>query len=125
MAFDNELTVDIPRETLVDKLRRNREKHKQDYQTALEGFRQSVIEDLEAKLEKARDGKDVERNMPNIKPESHLEEYDEAIEMYTMTVEQIIKLPQSDFRQLVRDNWSWKQSWSTSNTGYISKASAR
>jgi hypothetical protein len=122
MPFDNELTVDIPREALVAKLQENRTKHEADYQTALEGFRESVIEDLQEKLELAQDGKDVERYIKHVKPESHLEEYDEAIEMYSMTVQQIITLPQSDFRQLVRDNWNWKQTWTASNTGYMNKA---
>ena len=127
VPFDNsELTVDIPREVLVDKLKKNREKHQREYNTAMQGYVETLIEELEAKLADVKAAKDITKlyYQPAV-PEKHLDEYDEAIEMYEMTVEQVIRLPRSDFRQLVRDNWDWKRGWTASNTAYISKASAR
>lgn len=120
-----ELTVDIPREELLDKLRENRATHKTDFLTALEGYKIELVKEIEAKLEAAKTNKPVERMIRQVEPEDHTQEYDEVIEMYEMSPQALVTLTQSDFRQLVRDDWGWKQGWSASNSGYIAAASAR
>lgn len=52
-------------------------------------------------------------------PENHLEDYDRVINMLKMSVADKVELNAGDFDAYVRNNWSWRKSFLTSNVGYV------
>ena len=56
-------------------------------------------------------------------PDDHTSDYDRAIGMLEMEVNDIVTIDQEDYSNYVDDNWAWKNQWSLSNTNYMSKSS--
>jgi hypothetical protein len=114
--------IKVNKRDLLGKLKENRQNHEADYRTALEGYRETAIETLEEFLSKVRGGQTVEPYLGLQVPESHLEDYDRAIQMLEWHTEDEIEMTMEQFAQYVQDDWDWKQRWSTSNSGYLAKA---
>ena len=72
-------------------------------------------------LEEARAGKRIRRAVQLIEPTDQTKEYDAAIAMLQMSVDDVINLEEHDFRNYVLDQWNWKQAWTASNIGYSAK----
>lgn len=51
-------------------------------------------------------------------PESHLEDYNRAIDLLNFSVADKVELSVSDFDAYVRNNWSWRQSFLGTNATY-------
>ncbi len=114
-------TVKVRKERLLDKLKENREKHRDDFIKAQIGYRAEVIEQLDRALQDARDNKKITTTFRLPSPSDHTSEYDTAIEMLDWTIGDEIELSQMAFRQYIFDDWDWSQSWLLSNSSYMSK----
>jgi hypothetical protein len=55
-------------------------------------------------------------------PTEYSKEYNRAIRMLELSVEPEIELEEAIFNQLVMDEWSWKQNFTTSNSMYKTMA---
>lgn len=115
------IEIRVEKEDLLRKLRENRTQHVQDYEQALEGYRESAKEELEQLLADLAAGKDIHYGLKERKPTSNEDEYTLAIEMFEMSVEGTVSLDEHQFRQYIKDQWDWSQSWKVSNTRYITK----
>lgn len=123
MHINDDLTVLVKKDELIDTLKKNREAHIAQYQEALVGWRKKMIAacmetsqksekgDLEKYPRKLRDLTDV--------PESHEKDYDRVIQMLEMHTDGGITLNSKDFSRYVQDEWDWKHRWETSNSSYL------
>lgn len=114
-------SVRVNKDELLSVLKENRRKHKAEYKEAIRAFRVKAVDTFNRELQKAIAGKKFENSVHLSKPESHEKDYDLAIKMVEMSVDKVLKLEQSEFNQLVNDEWSWKSSFRNAvsgSTGY-------
>ncbi len=52
-------------------------------------------------------------------PENHLEDYDRVIDLLDFSVADKVELSSTDFDAYVRNNWSWRKSFLSTNTSYV------
>lgn len=133
-----ELTVKVEKEKLLQILRDNLEKHKKEHAEARAGWHTRLIEQLGATVSNAesmllsaqsgRDGNegpkddDWKKQFPDVsdlipedwhdEPISFAKQYEDAIGMLEMAddTDRAISLSRTLYKQLVQDDWSWKES---------------
>jgi hypothetical protein len=114
----------MPDEVLVDKdellgvLRANRDRHRDVFLKAQQGFRERAIKELDRSLADARAGNDVRLAVHLPKPEDHTEDYDREIRMLEMHQEPTVRIRAALFDQIVMDRWGWSAAFNTTNSAY-------
>lgn len=96
--------VKVTRLDLLSKLRANREAHVKIYNDAMDGYFVSLakyVKKLEKQVEDRKEIKSVSFDIPR----SHVDEYDEAIAMLEMSVDNEIVLNKREFNNYVLDKW--------------------
>jgi len=115
----DQVTVEVRQ--LLDRVRENKEAHDLIYQAAVAGYWETAQEELEKKLEQVA-RREVPSNVLNIQyPVSHAEDYETAIVMLEMSVQDQVTLDQRSFAQLVLNKWNWTQAFLQVNTLYAMK----
>lgn len=109
----------VPRTELLGKVRENREKHQITYDAAQVAYRAAVINWHQEQIQMIETGRRPDRAVPLPAPETHLRDYDVAIQMLTMSVDDTVTLTQQEFLQLVMDEWTWSRSWAGSTEVYV------
>jgi hypothetical protein len=115
--------VKVKKTDLLDKLKQNRDGHEKIFQEAIEGYRKRVIELLETNLSYAKAGKSV--NLYDFqlqRPVNQTKEYNRAIAMLEMSVDEDIILNQNEFASYVMDDWGWKGNFLKANSLYSGTA---
>lgn len=112
--------VKINKAKLIVAIQANRDNHKAELAEALEVYRKNVIATLNRKLAAVKAGKKV-RNVYFEIPQDNTKEYDRALKMLDMSVDDIIELDQREFQQYVMDEWNWKGDF---NRAYMSNVSS-
>jgi hypothetical protein len=112
----------IKREELLQVVTANRDKHREVFLEALDGYRKAAIAELENALNDAKSGKAIFRTTKLIQPMDQTGDYNRAIKMMEMTTEPIIELDEDQFAQLVMNKWHWGKQFSASNRAYVSKS---
>lgn len=110
--------VTVSRLDLLARVQENRDRHREVFLSAQEGYRRKFIEVLEQRLEDARNGKHFNQRINLVEPMDMTKEYDRVIAMLEMSVDDQIELDASSFAAYVQDDWSWKQQFVTSNAAY-------
>lgn len=113
--------INVSRYALLEKLKQNREAHREIFIEAQEGYRTAAVAELDSMLQEARDGKRIRRAVTLVEPMDQTREYDSAIAMLEMSIDETIALGEQDFRCYVLDQWNWKERWTNSNSGYSAK----
>ena len=111
--------IKVDKKTLLDKLKLNRDNHVSEYDNAVEGYKQSVVDELTRWLEKARTGKKVITRIIFDEPACHEEDYDTVIQMLEMSVDDTVYVTMTEFKQYVEDKWGWKEAFSMTNAKYM------
>jgi hypothetical protein len=119
---NNNLKIMVNRLELIKTIEANRDKFKEDYDLAKKGFKIELRKELEKKLKALDDGKKVDLSFKNRKPESHLGDYLEILEMLEMSTSVEVELDQKSFKQYVKNEWDWAKFWSLSNSSYLLSA---
>ena len=114
-------TIKVRKEKLLIKLKENRKNHRELFLKAQEGYRQLVVEHLEKMLQDARDNKKVQTYVNLVAPVDQTKDYDRAIAMLEMSVDEEINVTQNEFTCYVLDDWQWKEQFVSSNSAYFSK----
>lgn len=114
--------IRVKKVDLLDALRKNREGHRAIFEEALEGYHKKVVEELERRLADARANKRFDVSIRLVQPEDHTEDYDRAIEMLEMDLNDEQELSTQEFAQFVQDDWGWRQQFLTSNAMYSTAA---
>lgn len=110
--------INVRRLALIEVLKANRAKHRKIFLEAQDGYRAAAIAEIEQHLAEARDGKKIKRSLTLTAPMDQTSDYNRAIEMLEMSVDETVPLGEADFRSYVQDQWSWKHQWSSSNSAY-------
>jgi hypothetical protein len=118
----NGITIEVNIATLLGSLEKSRAQHVKDYAKAKKGWQKLLHTELTNKLLALENGGKLSLHIENQKPESHLDEYDEAIEMLSYAANPTIVLTTQQFRQFVKDDWDWKRHWVASTSTYIEAA---
>ncbi|MEN6293116.1 MAG: hypothetical protein ABFD07_14025 [Methanobacterium sp.] len=109
--------IRVSKQELLKVVTENREKHKTEYLEAIKAYRVKAADLLNQELQKIVSGDKFQVRFDLIKPESHEKEYDLAIKMLEMSVDETIEISQQEFNELVNDEWNWKYSF---NNAYFS-----
>lgn len=112
--------VVMPKAELVAILEKNRNGHTAVYKEAYSIFRGRLIDNLTSMLDRAKNGDKVELWVGLPEPEDHTDDYDRALAMLDHEVRDEIELTQSEYAQLVQDDWGWRNSFATNTTAYLS-----
>lgn len=119
-------TVKVKKDQLRETLLENKETHVKDFELAWEKYHERVIHNVEQLLQHAKDvkkGEPVNVHIGLQAPVNHEEDYERALEMLEWEVGDHVELTQAEFQQLVQDDWSWKQHFSSLNMAYTGSAS--
>lgn len=119
-------TVTVDKAELVDILNKNMVIHEADFELAWKGYQKKAVERAQIAVSNAANavkGSVINLNISLSAPINHKEDYMRAIEMCAWEKADEVKLMESEFRQLVQDQWSWKENFTTSNMMYTGAAS--
>ena len=113
--------VKVHKVELMKKVKANREQHHSNFLKAQEEFRQDAIKALDDALARAKSGGNIKLRFELPFPEEHTNDYDTAIRMLEMSVDDEIELHEHEFRQLVCDEWEWARSFAQNTMTYATK----
>lgn len=102
-------TVRVNKSDLLAKLKENREHHVNTFEQVLEDYRAEAVRQLEAHIERIRNGEVAKVNVVLPPPQNYEEAYNKAIAMVEWEQETVITLDQYDFDRYVMDNWEWRR----------------
>jgi len=111
--------VKVKRIELLEKVTQNREKHLAEYDAAMLKYREIAIHKMDDMLRVAKAGGEIARSTELVEPRSMVSDYDRAISMLTMSVDDNIELSQGEFENYVLDNWQWTNIVKMANTAYL------
>lgn len=112
-------SVNVDRISLLETVKKNRAKHKQIFETAIQVYRKKVIKELQLRIKQAEQGKDIIRYITLEEPLNYIADYDKAIKMLEMSVDDNIRLEHNDFNCLVLDEWQWSKAFVSNSLPYL------
>jgi hypothetical protein len=107
---------------LVKILKANRAKHKRVFTAALEGYRQQAEAELEQRITALRNGRIPKLHWPYTEPEDHTRDYDRVIRMIELDTGVTWTLDETEFGNLVMDDWRWKREFLRTSNRYAAAA---
>ena len=120
--------VTVQKSELLQKVRANREKHIREYAEACAGYKSEAIAKVEDSMSRLKDMINALREGEvialatvafNLKvPQDHSKDYDQAITMLEMSVDDKITLKSDEFACYVMDDWDWRQEWEVTKSTY-------
>lgn len=112
-------TIKVSKAKLINIITANRQKHREQFDLAFEGYRKECIRIMEQNLDLLKSGKRVQVSFLERAPQDHTEDYDRVIQMLEMSVDEHVEIEQQEFSNYVQDDWDWRRSWSASNSKYL------
>lgn len=120
--FNVQMTVTVSCKELLEKLKENKIKHRNDFITAKANWILECQTRLTKQLfdfTKSDKPEDIALHVLQSCPKDMTEEYSQAIKMLEWNKNETMELDHQQFEALIMDNWSWKDAWSTSNSKYL------
>jgi hypothetical protein len=119
--------VRLKKAKLLEIIGKNREEHHAIFLEAQKKYREVAIKLLDRQLAAAREGKPfmLHEFVALVQPVDHTTDYDRAIQMLELSVDDVITLNRADFVNLVQDQWQWTQQWATTSSRYVDSAKLR
>lgn len=114
--------VRVHKDELTEIVKENREKHRELFEQAVEGYRKRAEEILVEHIERIQAGKVEQVRVSLPAPEDHTEDYDRVLRMLDMSIDDEISLEAHDFQRYVMDDWSWKREWLAATAVYTDMA---
>ena len=116
--------VKVKKDELLEILRKNRAEHRAIFLKAQEKYREVVIKELDAQLKAARGSKPfvLAKIVQLVQPKDYTAQYDRAIQMLEMSVDDTIIITAVEFQNYVQDIWNWSREWAFSNSSYVKSA---
>lgn len=110
--------VTVDKEELLAEVKENRQKHKEEYEQAVENYCKEAARRFREKVEAAEAGHPTSTSIDLDKPIEFLDEYDQAIRMLEMEQNDQIELTESEFQKLVLDEWNWSSQFERHTSSY-------
>jgi hypothetical protein len=117
--------VTVNKKDLLETLKTNRAEHRKIFEEAIEGYRKTATRLLEEQVTKAKANKRFVTYIQLVQPIDQTKEYDRAIRMIEMSVDQTITLSERDFQQFVMDEWQWTSVFATNSVAYSPTANKK
>jgi hypothetical protein len=119
-------SVNVNRTDLLQKLKENRDKHVEEYNVALEGYKIEVRKVIDEAVAQVKAGEFDSKSLYLVEsmPENHLGDYEQVIAMMEISIDDVINLEAAEVQQYVLDQWHWKHSFSATTAKYASNVSA-
>ena len=111
--------VTVDKSEFVERVGKNRDRHRAVFEQALEGYRARMVAELERRIEDLRRGRRIEQYIGLPEPEDHTADYDRVLAMAEMSIHDTVELTQEDFAMYVMDQWRWKQDFTETTTRYL------
>ena len=114
--------IKVEKKTLIDALVKNRAEHKRIYDEAFQGFKEEAIETAGKILDAAKDAEHlgvIRLSLGLTPPANNLKDYDRAIGMLEMSIDNEVEITSLEFQHYIQDDWGWKNSFLLSNTKYL------
>lgn len=101
--------VRVIKKDLLEKVRKNRNEHVEQFKEAESGYRLKVIAALEKALADAKEGKgyNATAGLELSVPHDHTIDYDRVIAVLEWTQDEEIVLPLDEFSKYVLNEWAW------------------
>lgn len=112
-------TITVVKSDLIEKLKTNRDEHREMFLAAQTKYREQMVEELDRALREARAGNNIKRSFALPVPEDYTEEFDTVIEMLAWDQSDTVELSQHDFQTYVQNKWGWQRSFAASTTSYL------
>ncbi len=112
--------ITVKRAALIAAISENRDSHRETFLEAQRGYREAVVEELDKMLADARSGAKIKRHISLPEPEDHTDDYNKALRMLAMCVDEEIEISAMEFGQYVMDDWGWKKNWTDTVSNYAS-----
>lgn len=112
----------VDKKKLMGIIQENRDKHREIFLEAIEGYRAEAVKRLERMIEKLKRGKTIEGYLHLPVPTDHTGDYDRVLKMMELDTREEIGLGEEEFAQYVMDDWSWKREWIATASNYTSNA---
>lgn len=114
-------SVKVNKTELLEIVSKNKIKHVKEFDESVKDYKKAALKVAKEHVELAKSG-DLEqiakiRAMPQ-KPASYEKDYERAIRMLELSVEDTIELEEDIFNQLVLDEWHWKNQFVASASLY-------
>ena len=103
-------------------MRANRDRHRQVFEEALEGYRKQMVAELETMLGDAKAGRRIRRAVKLPEPSDHTRDYDRLILMLELAKAERITLSEVEFSQYVLDEWGWRADFLSTSAAYSRRA---
>ena len=111
-------TVRVNKDTLLERIKKNRDQHRQIFEEALDGWKKKITEVLEERYQAALQGKDFNVLIHLPRPEDHTDQYDTVIELLEMSLDDELELTQQEFANYALDKWQWQAQFLTTSAAY-------
>lgn len=89
---------------------------KKNYQKSVKNFKKQINKELDLVSKRRKDG--IFQYMTNRYPEDHTDDYQSVIRKLELCVEDNVELDDDEFNQYVRNKWTWRDSFITTNSYY-------
>lgn len=113
-------TVTIQKSAFVEKVTSNRADHRATFEAAIDGYRRRMVQELEDRIDDLKAGRQIDRIIRFEEPEDHTRDYDQALLMAEMSVDETLELTNAEFTQYIMDDWGWKQNFMANSSQYTS-----
>lgn len=114
--------ITVRKTELREIIQANRDEHREIFEEAVEAFKARCIEELESRLKDVRAGRKINMMISLPVPEDHTEDYDRALRMLELSIDDEIDLTEEDVAQYVQDDWSWSRAWAANTGSYSNSA---
>lgn len=126
--------VKVDRVKLLTKVKENRRKHLEAFETAMKGHRTAlanrlvkIAEEASARVETLMHENVPDKELRTLagdfdidlpEPQNHTKDYDQVVAMLDMSVEQELDIDAECFACYVLDEWSWKEIFIATSAHY-------
>jgi len=117
-------SIKVKKSQLLEVLKKNKEAHREIFLEAVDGYRKQVTKLLEERLWMIKQGKKINLYFGLTEPVDQTKDYERAIGMLQMSLDEVVELSERDYQCYVLDDWSWKNQFLASNALYSSTAAA-
>lgn len=112
-------TVTVNKADLIEKVKTNRDAHRETFLKAQDKYREMMIEELDKRLQEVRDGKRINRGFSLPEPVDYTSSYDTALEMLNWEIADSVELDKRGFQELVLNKWGWHDNFVANTSSYV------
>jgi roadblock/LC7 domain-containing protein len=111
-------TVNVERLKMIESIKAGLALHTKTYNEALVDFKEYALIEVN-KLQAAIAAGDYSKTAINlIQPVSHIKEYEEAIEIFEMSVDENINIDLDTFKAYFKNEWQWSRGFESTAMMY-------